>query len=78
MAGGADNERSVDGVGVHAGLVVVVHGHKSPVGDHTGDADAAVLGLAGCGCGGGVDRSGDEVFNSCCVEKLDVGEAEHF
>lgn len=47
VAGGGDDDGCVDGVGVHAGLVVVVHGDESPVGDNTGDADAAVRVFAG-------------------------------
>ena len=66
MAGRADDERCVDGVGVHAGLVVVVHADEGPVGDDAGNAKFLT-------CGG---RTGDEVFDGCCVEELDVGEAE--
>jgi len=52
-----DDDGCVDGVGVHAGLVVVVHSDESPVGDNTSDADTAVGVLAG-----------DEVLNSGGVE----------
>lgn len=66
MAGGGDDERGVDGVGVHAGLVVVVHGDEGPVGDDTGDADGAV----------GAVGAGDQVLDGGGVEELDVGEGE--
>jgi hypothetical protein len=52
-----DDDGCVDGVGVHAGLVVMVHSDESPVGDNTSDADTAVGVLAG-----------DEVLNSGGVE----------
>ena len=57
MTGSGDNDGCVDGVGVHAGLVVVVHGDEGPVGDDAGDADAAVAVFAG-----------DEVFDGGGVE----------
>ena len=65
MTGGADDEGGVDGVGVHAGLVVVVHGDEGPVGDDAGDAEFVH-------CGGG---AGDEVFDGGGVEEFDIGEA---
>lgn len=67
MTSGADHERGIDGIGVHARLVVVVHGDKSPVCNDTGDAEGAV------GVG-----AGDEIFDCGCVEQLDVGEGEDF
>ena len=57
VASGGNNDGCVDGVGVHAGLVVVVHGDEGPVGDNTSDANASVGILAG-----------DQVFNRCSVE----------
>jgi len=57
VTGRGDDDGRVDGVGVHAGLVVVVHGHEGPVGDDAGDADAAVAVLAG-----------DQVFDGGGVE----------
>lgn len=44
VAGRADDEGRVDGVGVHAGLVVVVHADEGPVGDYAGDADGVGVG----------------------------------
>ena len=67
MAGGGDDDRSVDGVGVHAGLVVVVHSHEGPVGDNTGNLD-------GGGVGWVTGVAGDEVLNAGCVKELDVRE----
>lgn len=64
VARGGDDQRSVDGVGVHAGLVIVVHRDKSPVGDDTGDADALLGG------------TGDEVLDAGGVEQLDVGKLQ--
>lgn len=69
MARGGDDERGVDGVGVHAGLVVVVHGDEGPVCHDAGDADGG-----GVRDGGGGAR--DEVFDCGGVEELDVGEGE--
>ena len=60
-----DDERGVDGVGVHAGLVVVVHGDEGPVGHDTRDADALVRGAR------------DEVLDAGGVEELDVGQLQH-
>lgn len=65
MASGADNDGGIDGVGVHARLVVVVHGDQGPVGDDTSNSDGSVGILAG-----------DEVLNGGGVEELDVRELE--
>ena len=64
MASCGDYERGVDGVGVHAGLIVVVHAYKSPVCDDTCDADFAVRAC----------RASDEIFDGGSVEEFDVGE----
>lgn len=69
MARCADCEGRVDGVGVHAGLGVVVDGDEGPVCDDAGDAD---------GGGGGGEGPGDEVFDGGGVEEFDVGEGEDF
>lgn len=69
MASSADHERSVDGVGVHAGLIVVVHCDQSPVCDYTGDAD-----ILNAVCAG----TGDQVLDAGGVEEFDVGEGEDF
>ena len=68
MTSCGDYKRGVDSVGIHAGLVVVVHGYKSPVCDDTCDADLAVR-----ACG-----ASDEVFDGGGVEELDVGERKDF
>lgn len=65
VAGSGDDDGSVDGVGVHAALVVVVHADESPVGDHTGDVQLTSAVLAG-----------DEVLDSSSVEELDVRELQ--
>lgn len=57
VASRGDDDGCVDGVGVHAGLVVVVHRDEGPVGDNTSDADAAVSILAS-----------DEILDSSGVE----------
>lgn len=67
MPGGGNDDGSVDGVGVHTGLIIVVHSHEGPVGDDPGNTDIPVGQLAG-----------DEVFNGGGVEKLDVGKGEDF
>lgn len=65
VAGGRDDERRVDGVGVHARLVVVVHRHQRPVGDDTSDAHTLLR------------RAGDEVLDAGGVEHLNVGQRQH-
>ena len=67
VAAAADDEGSVDGVGVHAGLGAVIEGDEGPVGNDAGDAESAV-GL----------RTGDEVFDAGGIEELDVGKGEDF
>lgn len=69
VAGGGDHQRSVDSVGVHAGVVVVVQADQGPVGDNTSNAD--IRGVAGVGW------ASDHVLNGGSVEKLDVGEEEN-
>ena len=66
MARAGDDDLGVDGVGVHARLVVVVHGHQGPVGHDPGHSDLAVVRWAG-----------DQVLHTGGVEELDVGELEH-
>jgi hypothetical protein len=39
VARGRDHNGGIDGVGIHAGLVIVVHGDEGPVRDNTGNAD---------------------------------------
>ena len=67
MAGGGNDNGCVDGVGVHARLVVVVHGDEGPVCNNTDNAEESVGSLAG-----------DEIFDGGGVEELDVGEGEDF
>lgn len=43
----------------------MVHGYEGPVGDHTGNAEGAV-----------VVGAGDEIFDCGGVEELDVGKLE--
>lgn len=62
-----DDDRRVDGVGVHAGLVIVVHRHERPVGHHARDTYATVLRAT----------TSDQVLDARRVEELDVGEGEH-
>ena len=64
MASSADNKRGIDGVGVHAALVVVVHGDEGPVGYDTSDADLPIR----------ASGAGDEVLDGCGVEELNIGE----
>ena len=67
MPGGGNDDGSVDGVGIHARLIVVVHSNEGPVRDDTGNADVTVGHLAG-----------DEILNGGGVEELDVGKGEDF
>jgi hypothetical protein len=68
VSGGADDERCVDGVGIHAGLVVMVHRDQSPVGNHTCDAHVVRPGNV---------TAGDKILDSSGVEELYVGELQH-
>lgn len=70
VTGGRDDKRCIDGVRVHAGLVVVMHGDKGPVGHHTSNADSGRVGRSWGG-------TGDEVLDGSGVEELDVGEGEN-
>jgi hypothetical protein len=70
VAGRADDEGRVDSVGVHAGLVVVMHANEGPVGDHAGDADGMRVGRSW-------GRASNKVFNGGGVEELDVGEGKY-
>ena len=70
MPSRADDKRAIDGVGVHAGLVIVVHRDERPVRHHARDAHGVRIG----GCWGGPR---DEVFDCRGVEELDVGEREY-
>ena len=67
MTSSADDERGVDGVGVHAGLIVVVHSHERPVSNHTGNADASVAIVGG---------ASDQILDRGGVEELDVREGK--
>lgn len=66
MSGSTDDERRIDGVGIHARLVVVMHGDKCPVSDDAGNAQA------------GLSRARDEILDGSGVEELDVGEGQDF
>ena len=67
MANDGDNDGCVDGVGVHARLVVVMQGYEGLLCDNTDDADGSVRVLAR-----------DEVLHTSDVEELDVREREDF
>lgn len=67
MAGCGDYDWGIDGIGVHARLVVVMHRHERPVGDDAGNADGSV------GC-----LAGDEVFDGGGVKELDIGKGQNF
>lgn len=67
MTCGRDHNRSVDGIGVHATLVIVMHGDESPICDDASDTECTV-------CVG----AGDEIFNCGGIEELDVGERKDF
>lgn len=67
MASSGDDDRCVDGVGIHAGLIIMVHGYERPVCDDTSDTKRAIGVLAG-----------DEVFDCGGVEEFDVREREDF
>lgn len=67
MSGGRDDDWCVDGVGVHARLVIVVHSYKRPVRHHARDADCASGGIL----------AGDEIFDCSGVEEFNVRERKH-
>lgn len=64
VTGGTDDDGSIDGVGVHAGVVVMVESDESPVHDNTSQADLVAV------------RTSDQVFNAGGVEELDVREGQ--
>ncbi len=45
MAGGADHDGRVDGIGVGAALIIIMHGHELPIGDYACDADGPRVGV---------------------------------
>jgi hypothetical protein len=45
MAGSADHDGRVNGIGVHAALIVMMHGHERPIGDYACDADGPRVGV---------------------------------
>jgi hypothetical protein len=63
---GGDDDGSIDGVWIHARLIVVMHRDKCPIRHDTGDAERPIVILAG-----------DKIFDSGSVEELDFGEGEH-
>ncbi|KAH0194444.1 Thi4-domain-containing protein, partial [Aureobasidium melanogenum] len=73
VTGGGDDDGGVDGVGVHAGLVVVVHAdlkgrsqyRSFKIGDNTGNLNSSIL-----------TRAGDKILNGSGIEELDVGELQ--
>jgi hypothetical protein len=65
MARGGDYKGSINSVGIHAALVIVVHGDESPVRDDTSNPNGAIG-----------SRTGDQVFDGCSIKKLDIGELE--
>ena len=67
MTSGGDDNRGVDGVGVHAALVVVVHRHQGPVGNDTGNTDPRTTFI----------RARDQVLHRSCVEHLDIIHGQH-
>jgi hypothetical protein len=67
VTSGRDDDWSVDCVGIHAGLIIVVHGNECPVGNHACNTESTVVVLAG-----------DKVFNGGGIEELDVWECEDF
>ena len=67
VSGGGNDKWSIDRVWVHAALIIMVHSHQRPIGDHTRNTDSAVARAS-------VALASDEVFNGSGVEKLDVRE----
>lgn len=67
MARGTDDDGRIDGVGIHAALVVVVHRDERPVGHDARDADRAVRLVA----------ARDQVLDRRGVEELHVRERDH-
>lgn len=65
VARGGNHKWGVDGVGVHARLIIVVHADEGPVGDNACNADGAVI-----------QGSGDEVLDGGGIEELNVGKLE--
>lgn len=62
MASSGDDDGGIDGVRIHARLIIMMHGYQRPVGDNTGDADTAIRKM-----------TRDEILDSSCIEELDIG-----
>jgi len=45
MASGTDHDGRVDGIRVHAALIIMMHGHERPIGDYACDADGSRVGV---------------------------------
>ena len=69
MACSADDEWSVDGVGIHAGLVVVMHRHESPISNYASNTDASITLVGG---------ASDQILDCGGVEELDIWEGKNF
>ena len=65
VASGGKDDVTVDGVGVHAQLGVVVERHQRPVGDDTSHSQALFV------------FSGDQILDGSSIKQLDVRELEH-
>lgn len=66
MSRGRDDDGSIDGVRVHARLIIMMHGDQGPVGDHSSDADGTIW-----------QRASDKILDCRGVEQFDVGECQN-
>lgn len=65
MTSRRDDDGSIDGVWVHAALIIMMHSYERPVGDHTSNPQS-ILGLAS-----------DQILNRRGVEQLDIRESKN-
>ena len=66
-----DDHGSIDGVGIHTALIIMMHSHQSPIGNDACDANSAVADA-------GVALARDQIFDCGGVKELNVGELQHF
>ena len=68
MSGSRYNHRSIDSVGIHTTLIIVVHSDQRPVGDDASNTDLAIR----------TSGASDKILDASGVEELNVGELEDF
>lgn len=68
MTSRRNNDRGVDGVGIHARLIIVVHRNQRPVGNNASNPYTDIIAAL---------PSGDQILDRGSIEKLDVIQRQH-